>query len=65
MPENVYGVADGLILRLEQSRDAIIEEMFFNGWANDHSVSNVFEPSVVVILCVLNAPRTMHDSSIT
>ena len=63
MLKNVYAVADGLKLTLQQSGDCVIQEMFYNGWTHDHYVGNifVFAPSGVVIYCVINAPGNMHD----
>lgn len=34
----VYAVADRLKLYLEQSSDAVIQNMFYNGWTHDHYV---------------------------
>ncbi|KAG9404967.1 hypothetical protein AC1031_004065 [Aphanomyces cochlioides] len=66
MLDNVWAVADGLKLYLEQSGDAVIQNMFYNGWTHDHYVSNVFVfcPNGVIAACVLNAPGSMHDSLI-
>lgn len=63
---DVYAVADGLKLMLEQSGDTVIQEMFYNGWTHDHYVGNVFvfAPNGCVINCVINAPGNMHDSCI-
>lgn len=63
MLEDVYAVADGLNLRLEQSGDCVIQNMFYNGWTHDHYVGNVFvfAPNGVIICC---APGAMHDSTI-
>ena len=63
---SVYAVADGLRLYLEQAGDAVIQNMFYNGWTHDHYVSNVFvfSPNGVVIACAINAPGAMHDSQI-
>lgn len=66
MLKDVYCVADGLKLHLEQSGDYIIQNMFYNGWTHDHYVSNifVFAPNGVVIACAINAPGAMHDSTV-
>lgn len=66
MLDDVYAVADGLKLQLEQSGDTVIQEMFYNGWTHDHYVGNVFVfgPNGMVIACVINAPGNMHDSCI-
>lgn len=66
MLKDVYCVADGLKLYLEQSGDYIIQNMFYNGWKHDHYVSNVFvfSPDGAVIACAINAPGSMHDSTV-
>lgn len=63
---DVYAVADGLKLYLEQSSDFVIQNMFYNGWTHDHYVSNVFvfAPAGTIIACAINAPGSMHDSQI-
>ncbi len=40
--------------------------MFFNGWLHGHFVSNVFVFAVdgMIRICGLNAPGSMHDSTI-
>lgn len=37
----VFATADGLKLYLEQSGDAVIENMFYNGWKSNHLITNV------------------------
>lgn len=66
MLRSVYEAADGLKLLLGQTGDSVIQEMFYNGWSQDHYVSNlfVFSSSRVVLACVINVPGSMHDSSI-
>lgn len=57
---------------LQQSGDAVIQELSYNGWTHDHYVSNVFvfSPSGAVMACVINLivhspqPGTVHYSSI-
>lgn len=63
---DVYCVADGLKLHLEQSKDFIIQNMYYNGWTHDHYVGNVivFAPSGLIIACAYNAPGSFHDSLI-
>lgn len=63
---DVYAVADGLKLYLEQSGDCVIQNMFYNGWTHDHYVGNVFvfAPNGCIIACATNAPGAMHDSTI-
>lgn len=63
---DVYAVADGLKLLLQQSGDSVIQNMFYNGWTHDHYVSNifVFAPNGLIIFYAINAPGSMHDSQI-
>ena len=65
MLKDLYCVPDGLKLYLEQSGDYIIQNMFYNGWKHDH-VSNVFvfSPDGTAIACAVNAPSSMHDSTV-
>lgn len=62
----VYAVADGLKIYLDQSGDCVIQNMFYNGWKQDHYVGNVFvfSPNGCIIACATNAPGSMHDSTI-
>lgn len=62
--ENVWCVCDGLKLYLEQSGDAVIQSMFFNGWTQDHYVNClfVFAPDGTIVICLINAPGSIHDS---
>lgn len=66
MLEDVYAVADGLKLYLEQAGDNVIQNMFYNGWTHDHYVGNVFvfAPNGCIIASAINAPDAMHDSTI-
>lgn len=63
---DVFAVADGLKMYLGQEGDAVMKNMFYNGWKHDHYVRNVLisAPYGMVIACSLNAPGTMHDSKI-
>lgn len=40
--------------------------MFYNGWQHDHYVVQVlaFTPDGVIIACAIQAPGSMHDSTI-
>jgi hypothetical protein len=62
--KDIWAVADGLKLKLQQSRDVVIQNMFYNGWTHDHYVSNVFvfTPDGTIAACTINAPGSMHDS---
>lgn len=64
--QDVFAVADGLKVYLEQAGDTVVQNMFYNGWKHDHYVGNVlvFAPDGTVIACSLNAPGAMHDSVI-
>lgn len=63
---DVFAVADGLKLHLEQSNDPVLQNAFYNGWTHGHYVSNVFvfTPNGVITACAINAPGSMHDSLI-
>ena len=63
---DVYAMADGLKLYLQESGNGVIQNMFYNGWQHDHYVGNVlvFVPSGVVIAAAYNAPGCLHDSVI-
>lgn len=64
MLRDVYCVADGFKLYLEQAQDFLIQNMFYNGWIHDHYVGNVFvlAPSGALIARAINIPGAMHDS---
>ena len=61
---DVYCVADGLKLLLQQSGDTVIQNRFYNGWKHEHYVSNVFvfAPTGKIIASAINAPGCLHDS---
>jgi hypothetical protein len=61
-----YSVADGLKLHLQKSGNNAIQNMFYNGWHHDHYVTNLFVFSMdgMIIACLLNAPGSVHDSSL-
>jgi hypothetical protein len=64
--KNCYCVADGLKLYLQKSGDIRIQSRFYNGWTHSHYVTNlfVFSPDGMIIACVLNAPGSIHDSTL-
>ena len=64
--ENVYSVADGLKLMLEAAPGDDVQGMYYNGWTHDHYVTNLFVFSVCgrIIACVVNAPGSLHDSTL-
>jgi hypothetical protein len=64
--KDCWGAMDGLKLLLDQSGDVKIQEWFYNGWTHDHYVTNLFlfsPDSTRICHCFLNAPGTMHDST--
>jgi len=40
--------------------------IFYNGWKHDHFISNIlcFAPNGTIVSCVINAPGSLHDSTI-
>ena len=66
MLDDVWAVADGLKIYLEQAGDIVIQNMFYNGWTHDHYVGNVlvFAPNETICAAAINAPGAMHDSQI-
>ena len=62
---NCWGAMDGLKLRLERAGDNNMQNNYYNGWTHDHYVSNLFlfSPDGKIRACYINAPGTMHDSS--
>lgn len=66
MIDDVYAVADGLKLYLEQAGDNVIQNMFYDSWKHCHYVGNVFvfAPNSGIIASAINAPDAMNDSTI-
>ena len=64
--DGVYLAVDGLKLLLQQPGDDRIQNYFYNGWTNDHYVSNLFAfaPDGTIPACVLDAPGSLHDSTV-
>ena len=64
--QNVYCVADGLKLYFESCDGLSEQSMFYNGWQHDHYISNLFVFSIdgQIISCVVNAPGSVHDSTL-
>jgi hypothetical protein len=62
---NVYCVCDGLKVRLQSCSNHAVQGMNYNGWKQDHYLSNlfVFAPDGKVIFCLLNDPGSLHDST--
>ena len=63
---DVYCVADGLKLYFEQCDGMDEQSMYYNGWMHDHFVSCVFVFSIDgrIIRCIVNAPGSLHDSTL-
>jgi hypothetical protein len=62
----VWGTLDGLNLNIQSTKDDKIQSIFYNGWMHGHYVSSVFIFGMdgVIRICGLNAPGTMHDSTL-
>jgi DDE superfamily endonuclease len=63
---DVYCVADGVKFYFEQCEDLDEQCMYYNGWKCDHFVGNLFVFSLdgLIIGCVVNAPGSIHDSTL-
>ena len=63
--ERVWGAADGLKLRLQQSTDWAIQNKYYNGWTGGTYVNSVFvfAPDGRIQIATINAPGTFHDST--
>jgi DDE superfamily endonuclease len=63
---DVYCVADGLKLYFQQCQGLDEQSMFYNGWLHDHFVSCVFVFRIDgrIIRCIVNAPGSLHDSTL-
>ena len=63
---NVAYVGDGLKILLEKSSDHRKQSMYYNGWKQDHFITNlfIFAPNGKIIAAMLNCPGTMHDSEL-
>jgi DDE superfamily endonuclease len=63
---DVYAVADGLKLYFESTSDLDEQSMFYNGWKSSHFITNLFVFSCDgrCISAVLNAPGSLHDSTL-
>jgi hypothetical protein len=62
----VLGTLDGLNLSIQSTKDDKVQSIFYNGWTHGHYVSNVFVFGMdgTIQICGLNAPGTMHDSTL-
>ena len=62
---DVWAAADGIKLLIQQSEDEQKQNCFYNGWKHGHYVNCIFVfcPDSKIVLCLLNAPGTFHDST--
>ena len=63
---NVAFAIDGVKLPIEKSSSEAIQKAFYNGWTSGHYISNVFmfAPDGCIRAMVINAPGSMHDSTV-
>ena len=64
--ERVWGAADGLKIPLATSTNYVIQNIYYNDWTSSTNVNCVFvfAPDGKIRMCTLNAPGSMHDSTI-
>jgi DDE superfamily endonuclease len=64
--KDVYCTCDGLKLRFQRQSGLDEQSMFYNGWVHGHYVTNlfVFSADGRIIATVLNAPGSLHDSTL-
>lgn len=64
--KNICCVADGLKLPFQSTFDDDAQGQFYNGWTHGHCTTNllVFGPDGRMILCIINAPGSVHDSTL-
>jgi DDE superfamily endonuclease len=64
--EDVYCTCDGLKLHFQKQSGLDEQSMFYNGWVHGHYVTNlfVFAADGRIIATVLNAPGSLHDSTL-
>jgi hypothetical protein len=63
---DIWATCDGLNLQFEHSMLQRTQRMFYNGWLHGYFISNVFVFAIdgTIRICGLNAPESMHDSTI-
>eukprot|EP00536_Pseudo-nitzschia_multiseries_P013526 jgi/Psemu1/35450/gm1.35450_g len=63
----VWGAADRLKLRIQQSGDWLEQNQFYKGWASDTFVNSVFvfAPDGKICIATFNCPGNWHDSTIS
>ena len=64
---DVWAAADGLKLLVEKSGVDSKQNYYFNVWKNGHFINCIFVfcPDGKIALCILNAPGTFHDSTMS
>jgi hypothetical protein len=64
--DNVYLAVDRLKLQLQNPGDDSVQNYFYNGWTIDHYMSDLFAfaPDGTILACVLDAPGSLHDSTV-
>ena len=64
---DVWGAADGLKLLIQGTEDEAKQNKNYNGWTHGHYINScfVFAPDGKIRVCLLNAPGTFHDSTMT
>jgi hypothetical protein len=63
--EHVWCVCDGLKLYVQKAGDPIKQSYFYNGWTCKHYMNClfVFIPNGTIDMCLINAPGSIHDST--
>ncbi|CAB9511759.1 unknown protein [Seminavis robusta] len=66
MLPDVAFVMDGVKLMFEKAEDLDEQSMYYNGWTHDHYITNVFcfGADGTMVAAAVNAPGSMHDSTI-
>jgi hypothetical protein len=61
-----WGTLDGLNLNIQSTKDGKVQTIYYNGWMHGHYISSVFIFRIdgLIKICRLNAPCTMHDSTL-
>jgi len=64
--KHVHCVADGLKLPFQSTWDDEVQGQHFNGWTHGHCITNlfVFAPDGRIVICLINAPGSVHDSTL-
>ena len=63
--QKVWGAADGLKIRLQQSTNWAIQNRYYNEWQGSTYINSVFVfgPDGKIRICTINCPGTWHDST--